>query len=424
MKTPVVLLLLAASAFAEVRMLTLRQALDVALQQNPDLVLARLDQQRARAQVTIARDLFQPKIYGGSGAAKTWGFPTSIDGSAPAIFQARTQMALFNRPQSYQVAQANEAARGAEIDVDAKQDEVAYRVTSLFLDAQQASRSLAAAQRQGESLARVLELVEARVSEGRALPIERSTANLAVLQSKRGVESLSTDLMNAETSLALVLGLSPDDRVRAVSEEPPALTLDPEDRTIEQALENSKELRRLESNLQAKTLEIKANQAERLPKINLVAQYSLLGRYNNYEQFFRAFQRHNAQLGASFEIPLLPGRASSAAASQAEVDVAKIRVQVNQARARITADLRRGYQEVRRANTARDVARADLDLARERVTLDLALMDEGRASLAQVEQSRAAEQEKWLAYYQAQHSAERARLDLLRQSGSLLASLR
>ena len=38
----------ALSLFGEVRVLTLRQALDLALAQNPDLLLARLDQQKAR----------------------------------------------------------------------------------------------------------------------------------------------------------------------------------------------------------------------------------------------------------------------------------------------------------------------------------------------------------------------------------------
>lgn len=43
-------------ASAEVRTMTLRQALDLALQQSPDLMLARLDQAKARNQVTIAKD--------------------------------------------------------------------------------------------------------------------------------------------------------------------------------------------------------------------------------------------------------------------------------------------------------------------------------------------------------------------------------
>ena len=44
--------------------------------------------------------------------------------------------------------------------------------------------------------------------------------------------------------------------------------------------------------------------------------------------------------------------------------------------------------------------------------------------MARVEEARAAEQEKWLAYYASQHTVERARLDILHQSGTLLAALR
>ncbi len=51
--------------------MTLRQALDLALGQSPDLILARLDQQKAREQVVSACDPFTPKVFGGSGAAWT-----------------------------------------------------------------------------------------------------------------------------------------------------------------------------------------------------------------------------------------------------------------------------------------------------------------------------------------------------------------
>jgi hypothetical protein len=70
------------------------------------------------------------------------------------------------------------------------------------------------------------------------------------------------------------------------------------------------------------------------------------------------------------------------------------------------------------------VARADLDLAREQLSIDLAQYDEGRAPLAKVEASRALENEKWLAYYDTQHTAELARLNVLRQTGTLVAALK
>jgi outer membrane protein len=425
MKALAIFLLSGLCASAEVRTLTLRDALDIALKQNPDVVLARLDQQRARAQVTIAKDPFVPKVFAGSGAAYTNGFPMSIDGNAPALVQARTQMAIFDRPQSLHAAQANEAARGAEIDIGLRQDEVAYRVASLFFDADQASRSLTAVELQLQSLTRVRDLTAVRVTEGRELSIESSKADLKVLQAQQRQAELADSIADTETSLAQVLGFDPGDRVQPAQEGRRVTgQLDSEEAAIQQALDNSREIRRLESNLQAKNLEAKSYQAERWPKVDLVAQYSLLSKYNNYEKFFGAFQRHNVELGASFSIPILTGRSATAYITQAQVDIDKIRAQIGQTRSRITADLQHAYRDIRRTESAQKLARADLDLAREQLSLDLTRYDEGQVTMAQVEASRAAEQEKWIVYYDTQHALEVARLNVLRQTGTLVASLR
>jgi outer membrane protein TolC len=154
-----------------------------------------------------------------------------------------------------------------------------------------------------------------------------------------------------------------------------------------------------------------------------VAQYSLFSKYA-FQNYFQKFQRNNAQLGASIEIPILTGRGPRAYISQAQTDLTKIKAEFARTRTRIAANLRRAYLEMKRSEGARDVARAELDLAREQLTLDLAQMDEGRAPLAKVEASRAAENEKWLALYESQYAAERARLDVLRQTGTLQAALK
>ncbi len=286
MKALAVFFLFSLCAAAEVRTLTLRDALDIALKQNPDVVLARLDQQRARAQVTIVKDAFVPKLFAGSGAAYTNGFPMSIDGNAPALVQARTQMAIFDRPTSYRAAAASESARGAEIDIGMRQDEVAYRVASLFFDADQAARSLTAVGLQLASLNRVRDLVAVRVNEGRELPIESSKADLKVLQAQQRQAELTDSIADTETSLAQVLGFDPGDRVQPAQEDRRTSKIDSEEAAIQQALESNRDIRRLESNLQAKNLEVKSYKAERLPKANLIAQYSLLSRFNNYDKFF------------------------------------------------------------------------------------------------------------------------------------------
>jgi outer membrane protein len=245
-----------------------------------------------------------------------------------------------------------------------------------------------------------------------------------VLRAAQQVEALTMDLESGETALALALGMRAGDRVRAATAERAPIGLpDSEQASIDQAVGNSNELKSLASNIESKQLEVKSYRAAWLPKVNLVGEYAMFGRYN-YSDYFRTFKRNNVEAGASFEIPLLLGHSSSAQASQAEIDIAKLKIEVARARDRIAADTRAAYQNLKRTEAARDVARAELDVAREELTVLLAQMDEGRVPLASVEAARAAEDDKWLAYYDTQRAAEMARLNVLHQTGTLEAALR
>src|ERR1700730_12016333 len=155
LKQSLLLLISAAAGLAEVHSLTLRQAVDIAIKENPDLVLARLDEQKAQAAIRVAKDPFVPKVYGGSGAARVWGYPTSIEGAAPSIIQARTDRSLCNRPKSFELARVRETARGAAIGTQSKSDEVAYQTATQFLDIQQMLRSVQTIQLELENLERV-----------------------------------------------------------------------------------------------------------------------------------------------------------------------------------------------------------------------------------------------------------------------------
>lgn len=404
--------------------MTLRQAVEAALKQNPDITLARLDEEKARAAVRVARDPFSPKLVVGSGLAYSNGFPMSIEGSAPSIFQANATQFLFNRPQSYLVAQARENTRSAQLGTAAKQDEVAYRTASLFLDAERAARVGALARKDAESLQTVLQAVQAQVREGRALPLAEKQANLNLARARELASDLQADQETAETALALAVGFTAQDRVRAAPDERAAPPVpESEDNVVQKALETSKELRRLESQIAAKTIEMRGERAARLPRVDLVAQYSMLSKINNYEQFFQKFQRNNVQIGASFQIPLLAGPGVAAEIAQSQIEMSRLRAELNSTRNRISTDIRQSFREVKKTDTATDVARLDLDVTREQVSVLLAQMQEGRATMRQIEEARVAENNKWIALYDAQYNSERARWNLLRLSGDLVASL-
>jgi outer membrane protein len=371
---------------AETHPMTLRQAVETGIRQNPDIALARLDQEKAREQVRIAHDPFIPRVTVGSGLAYSNGFPMSIEGSAPSIVQARASQYIFNRPQSFAVAQAKEDARGASLAVVSKRDEVAYRIATLYLDAERAARIGTLARKDAESQQKVLDTVRAQVAEGRALPLAEKTALYNLAHARQIADGLDDDRATAETALALGLGFPAEDRVRPVEEQRIAPPLpQSEEQAIQSALESNKDLRRLESQIVAKQLERRGERAARLPRVDLVAQYGLFAKFNNYEDYFRKFQRNNGQIGVSFQLPLLAGPGVGAEAAQTQTEISHLKIELSNTRNRLSSDLQQSFREVKKAETASEVSRLDLDVAREQLSVTLAQMQEGRATLRQVE---------------------------------------
>lgn len=418
-------LLLATSLHSQTRNISLKEAIDIALRENPDLVLSRLDEQRATLAIRVAKDPFRPKVFAGSGIAYSNGMPMSVEGSAPSIFQSKGVASIFNKPLSYRAAQVTEDARTAVIDTQIKQNEIALQTATIFLDAARWAKTQDAIRGQIDSLRASEETVLARVKEGRELEIEAKRAALAIAKTRHRLDLLQREQLTAESTLATVLGAPPENNYHPVLAGPLTLTLPATaDEAVNQSLAGNRELQRLESAILAKRLELRQHQSARLPSIDLVAQYALFGKFNNYEDFFRRFQRHNGQIGLSVQIPIIPSSASAAQASQAEIEIQSLRTRSLQTRNRIALATRNAHRQLQLAEESKTLARTDLEIARDQVNILLAQMEEGRATLRQLETARFEEQEKWVAWHDAQFSLDRAKLDLLKQTGALIDALR
>ena len=418
------LLLFTSLLCAEVHPLTLQQALELAARQNPEVALARLDEQRAAQGIQVALDPFRPKVYGGSGLAYTYGYPNSIDGSAPSIIQLRTDMALFNRPKSYEVASARETARGSQFGAQAKAEDVAYQAADLFLTAATIAHEGETIAQQLPSLEKVSEAMNAAVNEGSELPLELKRAKVNLAASQERLSASQLDLDYYEMMLAVALGFPATDRVKPVDSDLSATPTPPtEQDAADMALHNNRQLRQMQSQVLAKELEVRSFRAARLPEVNLIAQYSLFAKYN-YVDYFQKFQRNNYQVGASVTIPVLVGSASKGLAMQNATDMQKIRIQMDQTRNRIISDTRRSYELWKKAENLRDLSRMQLDLAREELTVLIAKQGEGQVPMSRVEQARLEEGNRWIAFYEAETQVTRAKLAILRETGTLLAVLR
>src|SRR5476649_788868 len=84
------------SASGKDRPLAFRTAIELAVKNSATTGLAQADLQRAQATVTQTRDVFLPQMVLGSGLGASYGFPLSLEGAAPSIFNVNFQGALLN----------------------------------------------------------------------------------------------------------------------------------------------------------------------------------------------------------------------------------------------------------------------------------------------------------------------------------------
>jgi outer membrane protein TolC len=266
--------------------------------------------------------------------------------------------------------------------------------------------------------------MNAAVNEGSELPLELKRAKVNLAMSEERLTASQLDLDYYEMMLAVALGFPATDRVQPVDSDISSAPAPPSEQdAADMALRNNRQLLQMQSTVLAKELQVRSFRAARLPQVDLVAQYALFAKYN-YVNYFQKFQRNNFQVGASITIPLIVGSASKGLAMQNSTDMQKIRIQMDQTRNRIISDTRRSYELWKKAESIRDLARMQLDFAREELTVLLAKQGEGQVPLSQVEQARLEEGNRWIAWYEAETQVTRAKLAILRETGTLLAELR
>jgi outer membrane protein TolC len=422
----VFLIALPLSAQTAERAITLKEAVQIALEKNLDVLLAQLEEEKAKQAVVEARAPFTPQVFAGSGLAYTDGIPQSVEGANPSVVRVVGRQFLYNKPQLATVRQADEMVGAAQQVSAGKQEEIAYQTAATYLDFERAWRRLRLVEEQAESLRRVEEAAAARVEEGREIQLELSRRRLERAKAEQQIADLRAQMELLEATLRRDLNLAAEVRLTPSPTNTAGSLPLPESKDVsrQRAAANSPELKRLEASLRAKGFEMEAEKGARLPRIDLVAQYSLLARFNNYDKFFNDFQRHNFQIGMSFEIPLFTGKTVSSRVGRVALETRELRLRHEATESLVELEAERLHQQVRQAEGMMKLARMELDFARENLTVRMALMDEGRADLETVERARVEENQAWGAFYDSQYTVQKAKLNLLRQTGELVAALR
>lgn len=380
MKPAALLLAAALTASAQTR-LTLRDALDQAVQMNPTVQEARLRALESESAAAIVRSRLQPQITASvSGAYQTTnfqgiglafpGFPDRVGpfrtfNARPSATQTVLDLSLL-----YEVRAARERVRASEHETAILREDTLLAVLQLYLQALQAASRVAAAEARLATAEAVWKQTQDLESAGAASKLEIARAEQQMEAERGALIAAQRDRDVLEAVLIETIGIDAD---RVTLEMPPASALLPSrEASTNSALALRPELRAAESRQRIAEQERLSAARQKLPTLQAFGDYGVLGR--GPEQSLSTYA-----IGATLSIPVWTGRRI-----EAEIEAAATRAriageQLRRAKLQITREIRQAEIEwtaAREATTAAErataAARTTLELARLRFAAGLA----------------------------------------------------
>jgi len=261
-------------------------------------------------------------------------------------------------------------------------------------------------------------VTQERQGEGYELPVEVTKAQLTKAQVIQRILQLEGREDELEVFLRYQLGFSEGQAIEVTPEELPGEAEQAGDNLVAMAMTRNPGLQLAESDVRAKEFRLKGERRGYFPTLELVSIYSVLGRFNNYTEFFRTFQRNNFNAGIDAHIPIFSAQ-TRAAVGLAQINLEAAKVNLSNKKTELSADVRQKTRRVRERDAAKEVARLELQLAQQQVAVEQAQFAEGKLNLREVEKARLEENEKWMAYLDANFQKQQAQLELLRTAGQL-----
>jgi outer membrane protein TolC len=381
--------------------LTLKRSIELALQNSKEIQVAKIQASVADRAAQITKAEFMPNLYAGSGLGYTYGIPETPGGRAPSIFNVTYTEQILNEPLRGQAKEMQEQSKAQKIALEDTRNSVITRTAMAYLELGKVRHSLELLRKEQESADKILQVTQERQGEGYELSVEVTKAQLTKAQVVQRILQLEGREDELEVFLRYQLGITQAG-----------------DNLVAMAMTHNAGLQFAESDVRAKEFRLKGEKRGYFPTLELVSIYSVLGKFNNYSQFFNSFQRNNFNAGIDMHVPIFSAH-TKAAVGLAQVNLDAARVNLSNKRTELTADVRQKTRRVRERDAAKEVARLELQLAQQNVAVLQAQFAEGKLNLREVERARLEENEKWMVFLDTSFQKQQAQLDLLKTAGQL-----
>jgi len=400
--------------------LTLKRSIDLALQNSKDIQLAKIQARVADQAASLTKAEFLPNLYAGSGAGYTYGLPETPGGRPPSIFSLTYTEEVFNGPLRGLAKEQQEQARAQRIALEDTRNIVMQRAATAYLELVKVRHSLELLRKEKDSAEKIVEVTEERQGEGFELPTEVTKAQLTKAQVVQRILQLEGRQDELEVFLRNELGLVPEQPFEVTPEELPGSAEQAGANLVAMAAQGNTSLTFAESDVKAKEFRLAGEKKGYWPTLQLVSIYSVLAKYNfsNYPNIYTNFKYNNLNAGINVNVPIFSSKTrANVALAQANLDAAKVNLAGK--RNQVSAEVRQRSRKVQETEAAKEVARLELQLAQQDLAVIQSQFGEGKMSLRDVEKARLNENEKWMAYLEANFRKQQAQLELLRSAGQL-----
>ena len=398
--------------------LTFRAAIELALRNSSATAIAQADWERSRATVNQTRDLFIPQMTLGSALGYSHGFPLSLEGSAPSVFNVNIQGFVLNQAQlEYLRAAKSDAETTAAHNLDRRND-VILETALDYIQLDLLESSLTVQSEQRDAAAKLEDIVQQRVQAGLDSQVDLNRAKLAVARTRLDIAQAHTAADQLRLRLSQLTGL-PVDAIQTATESIPQLPAVSQDEDLAgQAAANNTTVKIADLVARTKDFRAEAEAKSLRPTIDLAGQYAVLAKYNNYDAFFKTFERNNLSIGVVIRFPFF-NAAQRASASAARFDAVKARQEARGVKDQVKAETLRMQRSVQQLIAARDVAQLEHQIAESDIDTAHARIESGGGSIKDEQNARVAEHQHYTAYLSASFELDRAQVQLLRQTGDL-----
>jgi len=401
--------------------LSFQKAVDLALTHSSQMALSQADEARAYQTYLEAHDSYIPKVTIGSDVGYAYGFPLSLEGSAPTLFNVAAQSSVWN-PSLREFTKAAKLEWSASKTQTRDQRSQVIADTALtYIDLSRWESRLPILRAELDVAQNMEYAVAERVKEGIDKGIERTKAELAEAQVQMHLAEAEGAIDILRTRLAQLTGL-PTSSVRSVRDSIPVLKENKDQSDlVSRAVQSNLAVESAEQAAIAKQLRAKGEHRALYPSADFSTQYGVINTsLTNYEQFFvpHTFQTQNVTFGLVLRFPFFD-RSQRARAAAADAEALRARKEAEQTKNKAALDAVQLQHNVDQLLAARHIAELRYKLAENALDAVHERTEAQAASQRELQNAGIDAAERTLERINADFELQRAEVQLLRMRSEL-----